>query len=173
MCDLVLQGLLVAHELRERLRPSWLPRQDAPSSNKILEAITHRSCADSIDFERYELLGDAFLKFTTANHLYATRTESSDEGTLSLELHRRVSNGTLWRCAVVRVAHCLHLLASAATGNNPKLTCAVRTMYDVMLCLVHCVRACFSFAAHCMYTGAPCHSCSALCTAYVTMMFLC
>jgi dsRNA-specific ribonuclease len=96
------QGLLVAHELRERLRPAWLPRAEAPSANKMLEAITHRSSADSIDFERYELLGDAFLKFSTANHLYTTRKEGADEGSLSLELHRRVSNGTLWRCAVVR-----------------------------------------------------------------------
>ena len=103
-----LQGLLVAHELRERLRPAWLPKEEAPSSTKILEAITHRSCADSIDFERYELLGDAFLKFASANHLYSTRTEGADEGSLSLELHRRVSNGTLWRCAVVRLSFLFH-----------------------------------------------------------------
>lgn len=96
-----MQGLLVAHELRERLRPQWLPRDKAPSTIKMLEAITHRSCADSIDFERYELLGDAFLKFATANHLYASSRASLDEGGMSLELHRRVSNGTLWHCSVV------------------------------------------------------------------------
>jgi hypothetical protein len=115
-----LQGLLVAHELRERLRPKWLPRADTPSSNKILEAITHRSCADSIDFERYELLGDAFLKFATANHLFKARKEDADEGSLSLALHRRVSNGTLWRCAVVRfrlVALCAVCLTRAPTTH--------------------------------------------------------
>ena len=104
-CSSCLQGLLVAHELRERLRPAWLPRAEAPSATKILEAITHRSCADAIDFERYELLGDAFLKFATATHLYEARGAGADEGNLSLELHRRVSNGTLWRCAVVRCAN--------------------------------------------------------------------
>lgn len=78
-----------------------MARCEAPSANKVLEAITHRSCADAIDFERYELLGDSFLKFVTAQDLYATRNSSLDEGGMSLELHRRVSNGTLWRCAVV------------------------------------------------------------------------
>lgn len=110
-----MQGLLVAHELRERLRPRWLLRSEAPSTNKVLEAITHRSCADAIDFERYELLGDAFLKFATARHLYSTRKDSLDEGGMSLELHRRVSNGTLWRCSVVRSA-CLACMCTAAAN---------------------------------------------------------
>jgi endoribonuclease Dicer len=96
-----MQGLLVAYELRERLLPKWLPRSEAPSVNKVLEAITHRSCEDSIDFERYELLGDAFLKFATANSVYNSGKKTQDEGGMSLELHRRVSNGTLWRCAKV------------------------------------------------------------------------
>jgi endoribonuclease Dicer len=69
-----------------------------------MQAITHRNCADSVDYERYELLGDAFLKFATANHLYRTK-EGADEGILSLELHMHVSNGTLWRCAMVRSLH--------------------------------------------------------------------
>eukprot|EP00892_Ulva_mutabilis_P000531 jgi/Ulvmu1/10479/UM064_0016.1 len=95
-----LEGLLVAHELRERLRPRWLPRTAAPPTTKVLEAITHRSCADSIDFERYELLGDAFLKYATAHHIYATSHAALDEGGMSLELHRHVSNGILWRCSL-------------------------------------------------------------------------
>ena len=33
----VLQGILVAHELKERLCPPWLPVSDAPSSHKVLE----------------------------------------------------------------------------------------------------------------------------------------
>lgn len=66
-----------------------------------MQAITHRSCADSIDYERYELLGDAFLKFATANHLYTTTCKDANEGILSTEMHRRVSNGTLWRAAIV------------------------------------------------------------------------
>lgn len=33
----MVQGLLVAHELKEKLCPQWLAASDAPSSNKVLE----------------------------------------------------------------------------------------------------------------------------------------
>jgi hypothetical protein len=33
----MLQGLLVAHELKERLCPHWLASSEAPSSIKVLE----------------------------------------------------------------------------------------------------------------------------------------
>ncbi|NJR42272.1 MAG: hypothetical protein HC767_06060 [Akkermansiaceae bacterium] len=100
-----------------------------------MQAITHRSCADSIDYERYELLGDAFLKFATANHLYTTQRDA-DEGILSTEMHRRVSNGTLWRCAVVRTAcscsaSCLTVSPCSAMCTSPMHLLAPRPQLRV------------------------------------------
>lgn len=119
------QGLLVAHELRERLRPCWLPREEMPSTGKVLEAITHRSCSDAVDFERYEFLGDAFLKFAVASHLFSSRGADASEGQLSVTLHRSVSNGTLWRCAVVCSVLLLMCRLSSWAGSVISITAAL------------------------------------------------
>ena len=64
--------------------------------------MTHRCCSDSIDFERYELLGDSFLKFAVAKFLFQKDGGGTNEGAMSVDLHRLVSNGTLYRAALVR-----------------------------------------------------------------------
>lgn len=50
----MLQGLLVATELRDRVCPHWLPPlvHEPPFVVKVLEALTTTGCHDNIDHER-------------------------------------------------------------------------------------------------------------------------
>lgn len=100
-----LQGLLVAHELRSALFVG-LPQ---PPVAKVLEALTHRSCHDAFDSERYELLGDAVLKHAASRQVFwhslgdgKEPAEGLREGDLTEAVSRLVSNGTLFRLAHVR-----------------------------------------------------------------------
>lgn len=67
---------------------------------RVLEALTPLGARDSIDSERLELLGDGVLKGAAAKHVFLT--QGGDEGQMTLGLCRLVSNGTLFRVAIVR-----------------------------------------------------------------------
>jgi hypothetical protein len=98
-----LQGLLVAHELRASLLPGWLPPLvwEAPFVLKILEAITTAGCRDSIDSERYELLGDAVLKLVSSVHVYKQEAHRCSEGEMTFLQNKYVSNKNLFNVALV------------------------------------------------------------------------
>lgn len=101
--------MLVAYELRETLFPESEHSDDLrtptaktrPPVSKMLEALTHRSCHDAIDCERYELLGDSVLRFSTALDIFRCRDEEEDEGGMTMTIDLRVANGTLFRIAQV------------------------------------------------------------------------
>jgi hypothetical protein len=97
---LSLQGLLVAHELRELLLPPDVYRV-RPSVLKVLEALTGSAAKEIMDCERFEFLGDCVLKFAVAQDLYQQSGAIRADHTLGLEQDRRVSNGTLFRAAYV------------------------------------------------------------------------
>ena len=97
-----LQGLLAAHELREKVLPAAL-YPERPPVPKVLQALTHRSCHDAFDLEAYELYGDAVLKFIASLCEFKLQGEAAgDAGTMTQNTARRVSNGTLFRAAQVQ-----------------------------------------------------------------------
>jgi hypothetical protein len=97
---ITLQGLLVAHELRERLLPADVYRV-RPTVLKVLEALTGKAAKEIMDCERFEFLGDAVLKFVVAQELYQQSGAIRADQTLGFELDRCVSNGSLFRAAFV------------------------------------------------------------------------
>ncbi|XP_018497627.1 uncharacterized protein LOC108865256 [Galendromus occidentalis] len=75
-----------------------------PSPTDILTALTASSAQDIVDSERYEVLGDSFLKMVVSLHLLTNR-DLRDEGTLTAERCRFVSNMFLLSIAVPRGIH--------------------------------------------------------------------
>lgn len=63
----------------------------------ILQAITTRSSSDIFDQERYEVLGDAFLKFATSLFIYKNHPDLH-EGHLTTLKGKIVSNRNLYYC---------------------------------------------------------------------------
>lgn len=97
-----MQGLLTAHEMWQRLAPPWMPEavRRPDFTLRVLEALTPQGTRDSLDSERLELLGDGVLKGAAAKYVF--RACPGSEGMMSLALCHLVSNGTLFRVAVVR-----------------------------------------------------------------------
>ena len=52
----------------------------SPSPGQIVKALTLAAAGDRWDMERMEILGDAFLKFSTTIFLYYNMSSSCDEG---------------------------------------------------------------------------------------------
>ena len=71
----------------------------SPSPGLMVQALTLAAAGDRWDMERMEILGDAFLKFSTTIFLYYKMAESCDEGDLSLARSRIVGNENLFRIA--------------------------------------------------------------------------
>ena len=148
--------MLVAYELRETLFPGEDHNDNVaapsastrPSVTKMLEALTHRSCHDAIDCERYELLGDCVLRYSTALDIFRCRAEDEDEGGMTMTIDLRVANGTLFRIAQVRLTHWADLLWSA--------TCTQRH-YDA----IGCERSTYSVRSHRCSAPLQCAQCSA------------
>ncbi|KAI3386226.1 hypothetical protein SNEBB_000633 [Seison nebaliae] len=61
---------------------------------QLLQALTLRSAGDAFDLERVELLGDSFLKFSSAIYLFL-KFPRENEGVLSLLRSKLISNQTL------------------------------------------------------------------------------
>jgi dsRNA-specific ribonuclease len=97
----------VGAETKDRLLPAWIPPASAPSAAKVMEALTPSSCRDVVDLERYEFLGDCVLKYSVACHVYRRNHTEWDEGMMTETLDKHVSNGTLFRCALVCPKACI------------------------------------------------------------------
>lgn len=73
-----------------------IPRQLLPDITMVLESITSFTTLEMFNYERYEVLGDSFLKYACSLFLYDVYPRKN-EGQLSIRKHKLVSNGTLAR----------------------------------------------------------------------------
>jgi dsRNA-specific ribonuclease len=69
-----------------------------PNVFEILQCLTLRHVNDSFDLERYEVLGDCFLKLSVSHYIY-TRLNKTNEGNLTFLKSQRVSNRYLYKLA--------------------------------------------------------------------------
>jgi dsRNA-specific ribonuclease len=72
--------------------------QVRPNVFEILQCLTLRYVNDSFDLERYEVLGDTFLKLSISLYIY-TRFNKTNEGNLTFLKSQRVSNRYLFKLA--------------------------------------------------------------------------
>ncbi|KAJ3679169.1 hypothetical protein LUZ60_017180 [Juncus effusus] len=93
-----LENLLVAIELKHLMLSSY-PQASQIPANSILEAITTEKCMERFSLERFEVLGDAFLKYTVGRHSFLSY-ESLDEGQLTRKRSSIVNNQNLYELAV-------------------------------------------------------------------------
>ena len=70
-----------------------------PNVYHILQSLTSKSAHDNFDFERYEIMGDCFLKLVTVMKIYLQFTNTS-EGNIACLKSQRVSNKYLYKLAV-------------------------------------------------------------------------
>ncbi|XP_050079861.1 endoribonuclease Dicer [Anopheles maculipalpis] len=82
------------------LKLTWENTQDVPLQQAdLLQAITTKSSSDVFNLERFEVLGDAFLKFGVSVYILFQHT-SWHEGYLTFCKSRMVSNRNLVYCAM-------------------------------------------------------------------------
>ncbi|RLM75497.1 hypothetical protein C2845_PM15G13970 [Panicum miliaceum] len=91
MCRL--ENLLVAIELKD-LMLSYFPEASQISASGILEALTTERCLERMSLERFEVLGDAFLKYVVGRHSFISY-EGLDEGQLTKRRSDIVKNSNL------------------------------------------------------------------------------
>ncbi|CAN1181609.1 Endoribonuclease Dicer homolog 2 [Linum perenne] len=88
-----LESLLVAFNLKKMHLDSM--HNVVIPSEKVLEAITTKTCQEKIHLESLETLGDSFLKYTACQHLFRAY-QNHHEGLLSIKKDRIVSNASLF-----------------------------------------------------------------------------
>ncbi|XBJ03091.1 hypothetical protein VPH35_022331 [Triticum aestivum] len=98
MCRL--ENLLVAIELKDVMLSSFSEASQISASG-ILEALTTERCLERISLERFEVLGDAFLKYVVGRHNFLTY-EGLDEGQLTSRRSAIVNNSHLYELSIKR-----------------------------------------------------------------------
>uniref|UniRef100_A0A0D3FXT9 Dicer-like protein 4 n=1 Tax=Oryza barthii TaxID=65489 RepID=A0A0D3FXT9_9ORYZ len=93
-----LENLLVAIELKDVMLSSF-PEASQISASGILEALTTEKCLERISLERFEVLGDAFLKYVVGRHKFITY-EGLDEGQLTRRRSDVVNNSHLYELSI-------------------------------------------------------------------------
>uniref|UniRef100_A0A8R1EKE8 RNase III domain-containing protein n=1 Tax=Caenorhabditis japonica TaxID=281687 RepID=A0A8R1EKE8_CAEJA len=68
----------------------------------LLTALTTSNAADGMSLERFETIGDSFLKYAVTDYLYHTLLDQH-EGKLSFARSKEVSNCNLYRLTVSRI----------------------------------------------------------------------
>ena len=68
---------------------------------QILEALTTERCLERISLERFEVLGDAFLKYVVGRHNFISY-EGLDEGQLTSRRTAVVNNSNLYELSIRR-----------------------------------------------------------------------
>jgi endoribonuclease Dicer len=68
---------------------------------QILEALTTERCLERISLERFEVLGDAFLKYIVGRHNFISY-EGLDEGQLTSRRSAVVNNSNLYELSIRR-----------------------------------------------------------------------
>ncbi|GLU01387.1 hypothetical protein SLE2022_186970 [Rubroshorea leprosula] len=95
-----LENLLVAIELKTVLSTSF-PEAAEVKADTVLEALTTEKCQERFSLERFEVLGDAFLKYAVARHLFLLHG-ALDEGELTRKRSNAVNNSNLFLLATRR-----------------------------------------------------------------------
>ncbi|RCV34474.1 hypothetical protein SETIT_7G162200v2 [Setaria italica] len=98
MCHL--ENLLVALELKDVML-SYFPEASQISASGILEALTTERCLERISLERFEVLGDAFLKYVVGRHNFISY-EGLDEDQLTRRRSDIVNNSNLYELSIRR-----------------------------------------------------------------------
>ncbi|KAM0933868.1 hypothetical protein DsansV1_C34g0226131 [Dioscorea sansibarensis] len=93
-----LENLLLAVELKDVLSIS-IQEASEISGDCILEALTTEKCLERFSLERFEVLGDAFLKYSVSRHSFLS-FEGLDEGQLTNKRSSIVNNANLYDLAV-------------------------------------------------------------------------
>ncbi|XP_073000978.1 endoribonuclease Dicer homolog 4-like isoform X2 [Typha latifolia] len=93
-----LENLLVAIELKDVLVSSF-PEASEIRADCILQALTTEKCLERLSLERFEVLGDAFLKYAVGRHSFISY-EGLDEGQLTNRRSMIVNNSNLYELAV-------------------------------------------------------------------------
>jgi dsRNA-specific ribonuclease len=69
-----------------------------PNVYHIFQCLTTKSAHEQFDFERYEIMGDCFLKLTVVMKIYLQFTNTNEGNMAELKSHR-VSNKYLYKLA--------------------------------------------------------------------------
>ncbi|KAM0933866.1 hypothetical protein DsansV1_C34g0226111 [Dioscorea sansibarensis] len=93
-----LENLLVAIELKNVLSRSFQEASEI-SGDCILKALTTEKCLERFSLERFEVLGDAFLKYAVGRHSFLS-FEGLDEGQLTKKRSSIVNNANLYDLAI-------------------------------------------------------------------------
>ncbi|PKA57540.1 Endoribonuclease Dicer like 4 [Apostasia shenzhenica] len=93
-----LQNLLVAIELKHLLSES-ISEASGIRADIVLEALTTEKCMERFSLERFEVLGDAFLKYVVSRHSFLSYG-GLDEGQLTKKRSNIVNNLNLWELAI-------------------------------------------------------------------------
>ena len=78
---------------------SKLVSNSSPSLGQMVQALTLSAAGDRWDMERREMLGDAFLKYSTTIFLHYSMADNCDEGNLSTVRSKIVGNLNLFHIA--------------------------------------------------------------------------
>lgn len=73
--------------------------REYPNVYELLQCLTLKSSNDEFDLERYEILGDCFLKLNTSLYIYC-QFANTNEGNLTHLKSQRVSNRQLFKLAI-------------------------------------------------------------------------
>ncbi|TYH69445.1 hypothetical protein ES332_D05G056400v1 [Gossypium tomentosum] len=95
-----LENLLVAIELKHVFSASFAEGAEV-TALRVLEALTTEKCQERFSLERLESLGDSFLKFAVARHLFLLH-DALDEGELTRRRSNVVNNSNLFKLATRR-----------------------------------------------------------------------
>ncbi|XP_020599927.1 endoribonuclease Dicer homolog 4 isoform X2 [Phalaenopsis equestris] len=93
-----LENLLVAIELKEVLSASF-SEASGIRADIVLEALTTERCMERFSLERFEVLGDAFLKYVVGRHSFLS-FDGLDEGQLTKKRSSIVNNSHLCDLAI-------------------------------------------------------------------------
>ena len=100
MSDPVPKFLIIENQITKYEIPSNDENnvQEFPNVYELLQCLTLKSSNDSFDLERYEILGDCFLKLNTSLYIYCM-FKGTNEGNLTYLKSHRVSNRNLYKLA--------------------------------------------------------------------------
>ena len=135
-----LRGLLLAQELAQRLLPD--SGGDVALVAALAEATTAAAAGEDVSLERFELLGDAFLKYAISAALFAQRPKAH-EGQLSAARAARVCNASLAAAARAAGLHTFLRARRFAAGAKPPPAPSLRrkALADLLEALVGAVLA--------------------------------
>eukprot|EP00897_Mesotaenium_endlicherianum_P000763 jgi/Mesen1/10688/ME000009S10474 len=93
-----LENVLLACQLRDTIAAELGSDITIPAS-KIMEALMTAKCVEEVSLERYEFIGDAFLKYAVSVHLYRSFPRDH-EGLLTSKRTRVIENAALCKSAL-------------------------------------------------------------------------